>query len=233
MKKCIYRPCSTNRITQYFLENAACVTKYGKIVACRPGLESFYKSVGMNSHGAIDFALWHGEHLYFPVDLGIRWWVDKIGHPDERGLMLSVISDEKMVVVRDNEKVRDIRKPRDGETGEYIKFVFGHLMETPYRDGETIRFGQYLGRGDNTGFSTGDHCHMGFKECDKNGDGLNLNNGWYGNLNYEPLFENRYIVDVDENIAEMKLTLKDLRKKLLKLLEIQVIKLVESVKGRL
>lgn len=211
----------TNRITQGWNANEACVYNR-KIVACRPGLQSYYQAIGLKGHNGLDLALWHGEHLYFSTNLGIKWRADRIGAADERGLHLSVISDEKMVVEKQGVKVLHIRKPREGEEGTYIKFIFGHLIETPYQDGDTIRFGQYLGRGDNTGISTGDHLHFGFKECEKNGNGLNKDNGYYGALDFTPLYSGRYVVDVDKEITEMKLTMIELLKKYRKLLQLQI-----------
>src|SRR5210317_1434735 len=82
----IYRPIQSNRLTQSFGENKACVRlKDGQPIrpfqvvgtqsgTCPANTIPFYQAINMKGHNGWDHATWNGEPLYFPVDAGIKWW---------------------------------------------------------------------------------------------------------------------------------------------------------------
>lgn len=139
-----YRPIRSNHLSQGFGENRACIDPntgrlYGKRGTCPAGTTEFYKYIGMKGHNGLDFGTWHGEPLYFPVDIPVEWWVNN-EKDMSGGIGLNVISKEKVTV---------------GNRTDYIKFKFWHLKSTVLNDGDSVVLGQLMGYCDNTGASSG------------------------------------------------------------------------------
>lgn len=175
----IYRPIQTNRKTQGFGENKACVSDYPhfKVVGkvnnqCPSGYKDFYLSMGMSGHNGEDWALWNGEPIYFPVLADIKWtgvWAtDNYG-----GVGIDVISDHLLV-----------------------KFRFWHLKKLAIPDKSEVHFGQLLGWGDSTGASSSPHLHWSRKKIDKYWETENSNNGYYGAEDFSEDFENKFVLEV-------------------------------------
>jgi len=61
--------------------------------------------------------------------------------------------------------------------------LYAHMKSVDVKAGQTLRFQQQIGIGDNTGWSTGPHLHCGFYTVDSIGNKLNRNNGYDGFLN--------------------------------------------------
>ena len=175
----IYRPIQTNRLTQAFGENKACINRQGKVTAktgifCPVGYTDFYISIGMIGHNGEDWACWRGEPVYFPVDgeFIIKTEVDKDG-----GVGVNAISKEQF-------------------EGSFIKFKFWHLQSVAVYDGQVVKAGDLIGCGDSTGASSGDHLHWSMKRCSAEGNVINRNNGFYGAIDFRPFFENVFVLDV-------------------------------------
>lgn len=59
---------------------------------------------------------------------------------------------------------------------------FCHLQDVTTKIGDTVTAGQIIGHTNNTGNSTGPHCHVNFVETDSQGNRLNRDNGKQGFL---------------------------------------------------
>jgi hypothetical protein len=60
-----------------------------------------------------------------------------------------------------------------------------------------VKAGDIIGYADNTGLSGGSHLHYALKPCDKNGNNLEPNNGYYGCIDPTPYFDRRrFEVDI-------------------------------------
>lgn len=188
----VYRPIKTNWQTQKFGEDKACakLNEQGKAIrpfkvistkdgVCPQGYASLYRLLGMKGHSGEDWQAWHGEPIFFPVDAPTQWWA-KNEKDKDGGIGVDIIS----------------KSPVDlGGRKEYIKFRFWHLKESAVYDGQEVSFGDYIGRCDNTGASSGDHLHWSMKICDANGVPLERNNGYYGATDFSPYFENVFVLN--------------------------------------
>jgi hypothetical protein len=190
----IYRPVKSVGVNQYFGESKACVkldtagdpvrpfivlTKTSK--SCPVGYIDFYTAIGMKGHNGWDSKSYHGEPLYFPVDIdGITWRaiteVDQDG-----GIGIDVISDQKVMF--------------EGKF-ERIKFRFWHLKSVAIRDKDPVYLGQLIGYCDSTGASSGDHLHWSMKRVNVDGVTLDPSNGYTGAVDFKPLFEDVFVLDV-------------------------------------
>ena len=120
----VYRPVKTNRLNQGFGENWPCAKKrdngtYDVVTTrtglCPDGYEKFYPMIGLKGHNGYDHATFHGEPLYFPVDLPEAggWWSQNASD-SAGGLGIDVIS--KNTVTINGKKT-------------FVKFRFWHLKE--------------------------------------------------------------------------------------------------------
>lgn len=119
---------------------------------------NYYKQFGFAGHEGIDYATPNGTELYSPFD----------------GVV-----------------VRDIDNPKLNAYGEHIvvwdpvqkiAMWFCHLQSNLVSQGDRVNRGQLLGYTDNTGNSSGPHCHVNFCETDATANRLNTNNGYKGFL---------------------------------------------------
>ena len=199
----VLRPIKSNYKFQGFGEAKACATQLsdGRILVsampsngiCPAGQQNLYTEIlGMKGHNGEDWALWHGEPIYFPVIDDIRWWakteVDNAG-----GIGVNVISFEPVSL--------------DGQPSTYLKFKFWHLQKVAVSDKQEIKAGQLLGYGNSTGLSSGNHLHWSFKKCDQSGEPLDRWNGYYGAMDFTPWFENRFVFDIIKERQEAEIRL--------------------------
>ena len=79
------------------------------------------------------------------------------------------------------------------DTVQNIKTIYWHLESSCVKKGSVVKAGQLIGRCDNTGFyTTGDHLHFGLKRVDRNGNTININNGFKGAIDPTPYFCENY-----------------------------------------
>ncbi|MCH7640973.1 hypothetical protein IID22_02100 [Patescibacteria group bacterium] len=234
MKILYCRPIKTNRISQNFGENRACVYPNGRVVGKRGGLcpvgsKDLYKSVGMLGHNGVDRVAWFKEPVYFSYDfLGwIKTEVDQAG-----GVGIDIVSKER--VLKCNE-------PNCDET-HYVKQRMWHHWEIVdgVWDKKEVRWGTYVANADSTGLSSGHHIHESLKWCNKYGDGIhNGKNGWLDN-GYHGAFDpvkhpdieiiDEFIIDylkkeVEVKITEVQLSLIQILTKFIFILQEQIRKL--------
>lgn len=90
------------------------------------------------------------------------------------------------VVIRTDE-------PREYQDGEcYFKTIYWHLVPViPVKAGQKVKVGDVIGYADNTGFTTGDHLHLGLKpvakgEQDWQWNNIEQDNGFKGAIDPFP-----------------------------------------------
>lgn len=205
---------------------------------CPSGFRDFYKAVGMKSHGGFDHALWEGEPIYFPVDAKCEWWarneVDQDG-----GIGLDIFSDRPIDIGELPKECGELAiKQFNGEYGEpsygyekgkvFVKFRFWHLSKSlvadsknnvagkpeGYRDTK-VKLGDLIALGGNTGASSGAHLHWSMKIVANNSMTLDNFNGWNGGVDFEKYYEDKFVVDVLEDVCEKALTAIDLARKVI------------------
>jgi len=132
-----------------------------------------YTQFGIKGHNGIDFALEDGTEVFASHD----------------GIVESVSTDKSAgigVVLKDLEK----------------KTIYWHFKEATVHKGDYIKAGDMLGYGDNTGWSTGPHLHLGLKFYTPNGEVRDRENGYDGAVDPLP-----YIVWPNMKITKESLPL--------------------------
>lgn len=170
----LYRPLISNRLTQKFAANLACVYPNGRVTSkrsnlCPNGSKEFYPSIGMKGHSGLDFAAYSGEPVFHA---GTYDGILKIEKDFQGGIGVDVVSKNKIEL-------------KDGYYG-YVKTRYWHLKAPVGWDGKEIKFGEQIGLADNTGASSGDHLHFGLKKCDKYGNAIEKGNGYNGAIDPLP-----------------------------------------------
>ena len=185
----IYRPLKSNRVTQEFGENKACIKMYSdppilksvnSVSLCPEGFTSLYRLLGMLGHNGIDIASYDSEPCYFST-LADTEWIVQNSIDSKGGVGVDIISTSKI-------------------DGEYVKFRFWHLKKSLVANGQKVVFGQQIGLCDSTGYSTGHHLHWAMKYCESDGTGKNKNNGYLGAVPFK--YADTFVLNV---IKKMKL----------------------------
>ncbi len=195
---------------------------------CPIGYASFYETLGLKGHNGEDWACWGGESLYFPIDTidkngyTMKWFA-KSEIDDAGGIGIDVYSIDRIYFEKCPEPSGNLYPPenapnlikREWEENNgwlYCKFRFWHLKETWVKDNsdQWIEFGDFIGKGDSTGASGGNHLHWAFKITDSNHLTLDNQNGYMGAVdwNKNQCFENVFVGDVIK-IKEQALTALD------------------------
>jgi len=159
----IYRFLKTNRLTQGFGENKACIkvktTPFGPQVIwplivrgkfgslCLIGYKDFYSwYLNLLGHPGEDWKAYRGEPLYFAADLDTVWWAKSEA---DIGVRLDVYSAQRVKVEKlppqVGEEARKEWKNNDGYM--YIKFVFAHLKDILWAE-EKIKTRKVLDNGE-------------------------------------------------------------------------------------
>jgi len=184
----LYRPILSNRITQKFGENKACIKTNinggisfpTKIVGvydsiCPIGTKPFYKMLGMEGHNGIDIKSWIGEPVYHCADFEgvMKTEIDSSG-----GIGVDVISNEPL----------DIYGKKS-----HIKIRYWHNKIIIGWDGKKVKPGDLIALAGNTGASSSPHLHWAPKWCDEKGNGARKNNGFLGAFDPAPFYQNIFI----------------------------------------
>lgn len=127
-------------------------------VTQRYGVNSdYYKQFGLAGHEGVDFGTQNGTPFLSPFN----------------GVILRDIFNDKSYgnfsVVWDSQQLCAV--------------WFCHLQDVTTKVGDKVTKGQILGHTNNTGNSSGPHCHVNFVATDAQGNRLNKDNGYQGFLN--------------------------------------------------
>lgn len=189
----VFRPIQSNRITQKFSENKACMQSFRGIYPlkvvnkiggmCPPGFTGLYEAMGMKGHNGQDWAAWHKEPCYFPVEIPTMTWraiteVDRDG-----GKGVNVVTTRPV----------NLKMPDGYYKSHYLKFRFWHLFDFAVYDEQPVSKGQLLGYCDSTGASTNTHLHWDMKFCTSDSSGLYKDNGYHGSIDFSPWFTNEFV----------------------------------------
>lgn len=236
----IYRPIKTNRKTQSFGESKACAQKdmHGQLAypivvkgkkggLCPFGFDDFYKMINMLGHNGEDWATWHGEYLYFPVDavgkngLQMKWW-SRSEVDDAGGVGLDIFSADRFHLKELPPQAGRLatREWNENKGWVYVKFRFWHLKDILVPDATrpipedprptpNVVLGQLIATCDNTGASSGDHLHWSMKIVAENSMTLDNDNGYTGAVDFSRWFQNDFVVDVLANLQAQVTTLQD------------------------
>lgn len=195
--KLVYlRPIKSNNLTQKFGENSTCaqlmpsnfpyrpyriINKPGN--TCPVGYADFYRLIGMRGHNGMDFGAYHMEPVYH---CGMyNGWM-QTSHDQDGGLNVMVVS---------NEPLLPCTAGCPAGTMHYILTIYAHGGKAVGYEKLSVKPGQNIMLADNTGDSSGDHCHWAPKWCDEKGNQLHLDNGYNGAFDPAPWFTNTFILD--------------------------------------
>lgn len=137
--------------------------------------EYYFKNLGIKGgHNGIDIACYRGAEV---LAAHPGWVLEE--HDDEKdrngGFGVILVSDDEYEWL-------------DGSKS-HCKSIYWHNESNVIKVGEKVNTGQVLAYADSTGFSTGDHLHFMIKQCDKEGNTLNWNNGRAGAIDCYPYIQ--------------------------------------------
>lgn len=137
MNKFLYRPTYPFIIHQKFGENKACVNDDNKVITCDgnnppAGFRSLY---GPNGHAGLDLKADHGQPVYCAAPGRVSF----IDTQPRSGL--------------------DVRIDTE-INGVQFRHIYEHLLGYQPKIGDVLEVGDLIGWADNTGYSSGDHCHF-------------------------------------------------------------------------
>lgn len=177
---------------------------------------SYYKDNGLKGHTGYDWVTLKDEKIYW--DCSVIGTVLYTGYNDIAGYFAMIIT----------------------ETSGIYRHYFGHLKSVTCKAGQMLDSGELIGVADNTGISTGNHCHRDLAEMLKDNLGnyskKNPNNGYAGR---EPIqkFRNEFVVDevkrLEAQAEALKSSVITLQKSFIILLREKVETLKKILKGLL
>jgi len=167
--KIFCRPLKDWIVNQAFGEDKCCIDNatnkrfvYKETAqTCPVGFRSMYSN--MLGHNGIDLACVAWQPVYAARD-GI---VKEVCTELERGLGVGIVSSYN--------------------DGEYYKHRYWHLNAIAVSLNQEVKTGDLIGYAGSTGYSTGVHLHFEVKRCNKYGDTLYDNNGYFGAIDPLPL----------------------------------------------
>lgn len=128
-----------------------------------------YQQFGMKGHNGIDLACPRRTKIYASHDGVITQAVDG-ALPDAGGYGNQV-------------------KLRGKLDKGFVETVYAHFLFLEVKLNDKVKAGDLLGFADSTGFSTGDHLHFGVRFRDDNNKVIDYDNGYFGYVDPDPLFE--------------------------------------------
>ena len=136
-----------------------------------------YAQLGLKGHTGWDFYAYKPGQVYikdFPLYAPIDGVVEYIENDEKLGLG---------VVIRTTEEFSD----KDSKD-YYWKVRVWHLARNSIvvRLGQQVKVGDYLGMADNTGISSGVHCHFDLKPVDEDFNNIFQENGYFGCIDLAP-----------------------------------------------
>ncbi len=192
----LLRPVETDHLTQRFGDNQACartvpggaprrpyqiIDKVNGV--CPQGSRDFYKLIGLKGHNGQDNATWHLEPVYHCA-LFSGWM--QTAHDQDGGLNVMVVSSDAFM---------PCNQGCPAGTMHHVMMIYAHGGKAIGYEKLAVVPGQNIMLADNTGDSSGDHCHWAPKWCDEKGVQLHTNNGYSGAFAPDPFFTNIFILD--------------------------------------
>lgn len=187
--KFLYQPVSPFHINQGYGFNLPCVEKNYAITldkrkvitgpdntTCPIGYEKLYPLLGLpQGHNGLDLQAYHGQPVYAAQE-GVVWEVQT---EEARGLGLGIVTENKYHC-------------DETKSDEMFKVRYWHLKSFNVKMGDRVKRGDLIGYADNTGFSSGDHCHFEIKPVRDQVGFVNIlqNNGYFGAVDPLP-----YVID--------------------------------------
>lgn len=190
----IFRPCISDKITQGWGENRACLRENGTIYGVPRGQkcpsQSFYESMGMKGHNGLDIAGLKGQEIYHAATFD-GWW-----RPDSDimgGLGVDIVSYEPLFFPFPIPYwLINTATPheQDGKQGfiHHVKMRYWHLYRQLGYIEKKVTTGTTIGLMGNTGASSGTHLHFAPKWCLPDGRGVGQANGYYGAFDPNPYY---------------------------------------------
>ena len=113
--------------------------------------DTFYNQFGFSRHNGEDINLFNGQAIYCPQD----GKVVRVGNqPTGGGIFIGVLTKDKWDFP-------------DGKSA-YVLLDFLHLKQILVNQGTDVLMGDAIALGDNTGASTGPHCHLQARRVTEN-----------------------------------------------------------------
>lgn len=184
--------------TQGFGENGVCVDMSGKVTSaqgttCPEGTKSLYKTQGLKGHNGVDWYCPKGWKLYcnvFNKSNPLMTWT-AYNYNTTYGKKLVLISDEPLffkTLPKELDTKSFAQYKVDGGYKCHVGVVYLHIGRSKVKDGQKVRYGDYIAVTGNSGLSTGPHTHEAVKLVTPEGFALNTNNGYRGAFNHEPFY---------------------------------------------
>lgn len=174
----------------------------------------FYNAIGMKSHNGEDRATYYKAPINFPVIAETKWWARSEVDFDG-GIGVDVFSADRVHLKELPPEAGALAKNewKQNDKKVYIKIRFWHLYDVKlgdkpltiqtgvFADGSPemkpeIKLGDCIGWANSTGASSGNHLHWGMKIVYKNSTTLDNNNGYYGAVNFDNLYQDTFILDI-------------------------------------
>jgi len=133
---------------------------------------SFYKRYGLKGHNGIDHLAPRGTPILAVCD----------------GYCSGVKTTKEGYGIYVRQASGDIEL--NGKTIR-LDIVYGHMERVNLHKGNRIMKGQVVGWADNTGYSMGNHLHLGVRIMNSDGNIENYKNGFLGYFDHYPLLENK------------------------------------------
>lgn len=160
-----------------------------------------YVQFGIKAHNGVDYALESDRKIFATHDGEVVY--AGIDNNEGKGIV-----------------IRTIEQFEYNGGSAYFKTIYWHLESFNVKIGDKVKAGDFIGIGDNTGFSTGNHLHFGLKPQALNENNwtwwnIEQNNGYAGAINPYPYFNGYYARDAQKVIGIMENIIKLLKVALL------------------
>lgn len=171
-KLILYRPINSNLKTQGF-----------GIKETASSLLEYYQAMNLQAHNGLDLKAYDGEPCYFNANY--------------QGKVIGITDDPKLGI--------GLTIAVEAPEGLY-QLRFWHLKGYCVKVGQLLDSGQLCGWCNNSGWSFGTHLHFDLKEATYLANGvytvLNKDNGMFGAISPELYWDNRFVLDIIENLNQ-------------------------------
>lgn len=214
-------PVKTNRLTQGFGENNACVVldannepyKPFRVVnaiqgTCPVGTVSLYNYLGTPGHAGYDYAAYRGEPVHFDIDTGtqnVEWEAIPIESPEGGvGVLIRSLQPVKLDTAPEmpGASLHLVRQEYERWGGAvHLMRYFGHLTRHNLtQERQRIKTGDIVGFAGDSGATTGVHVHRHLLVVGANNEGpffyKDGDSDYKGRVREDKYMVNQFIEDV-------------------------------------